>query len=80
MTPSPPPRRCSTLGWSSSTAWRPSASSTQSWSTQLQDRSRQLFCQLFRDHVDRRARREQRFHEVTEVDPVGHGRRRGKGQ
>ena len=37
----------------------------------LQDRSRQLFCQLFQDHLDRRARREQRLDEVTDVDGVG---------
>lgn len=38
---------------------------------QLQQRSRQLFCRLFQDHLDRRAQRERRVEAVTDADGVG---------
>jgi hypothetical protein len=49
---------------------------------QLQERSRQLFCRLFQDHLDRRAQREQRLDTVTDASGVDRpyaeaGHRRG---
>ncbi len=49
---------------------------------QLAERSRQLFCRLFQDHLDRRAQREQRLEAVADIDGVGRpnveaGHRRG---
>lgn len=38
---------------------------------QLQERSRQLFCRLFQDHLDRRAQRERRLETVTDAEGVG---------
>lgn len=38
---------------------------------QLQQRSRQLFCRLFQDHLDRRAQRERRVEVVVDADGVG---------
>ncbi len=37
---------------------------------QLQERSRQLFCRLFQDHLDRRAQREQRLEMVCDAGGV----------
>ena len=37
----------------------------------LSERSRELFCVLFQDHLDRRAQREQRLASVTDAEGVG---------